>query len=202
VLRPFGDLIAIGRPGEGLPTPGAARIYTSEDEWREVVKRRIKEAQLVVIRAAPGEHVFWELTQAIEILTPQKLLILFMNVGVKEYESFRPKANSVLPVPLPEAKQVSSIDLSPRRVDWRWWRRVSGFIGFDADWKPSFYTITGPYFSRPYFRSDMLKSRLKFALKPRFRNSRCSMGPSAYIGDASGECAFVCDLSVGCPIAD
>src|SRR6184192_4310275 len=27
VLRPFGDLVAIGRPGEDLPEPGAARIY-------------------------------------------------------------------------------------------------------------------------------------------------------------------------------
>ena len=27
VLRPFGDLVAIGRPGEKLPTPGAARLY-------------------------------------------------------------------------------------------------------------------------------------------------------------------------------
>jgi hypothetical protein len=28
VLRPFGELVAIGRPGESLPTLGAARIYT------------------------------------------------------------------------------------------------------------------------------------------------------------------------------
>jgi hypothetical protein len=35
VLRPFGDLVAIGRPGEQLPTPGAARIYASDAEWKE-----------------------------------------------------------------------------------------------------------------------------------------------------------------------
>ena len=77
-LRPFGHLTAIGRPGERLPTPGAARIYTSDDEWQDIVKRQMQAAQLVVIRAATGENVFWELTQAIEILNPQKLLILFM----------------------------------------------------------------------------------------------------------------------------
>jgi hypothetical protein len=38
VLRPFGELVAIGRPGESLPTPGAARIYTSDEEWRDVVR--------------------------------------------------------------------------------------------------------------------------------------------------------------------
>jgi len=34
VLRPFGDLVAIGRAGEQLPTPGAARIYASDAEWK------------------------------------------------------------------------------------------------------------------------------------------------------------------------
>jgi hypothetical protein len=42
VLLPFGELIAIGRPGEGLPTPGAARIYTSDEEWKDVVNVKYK----------------------------------------------------------------------------------------------------------------------------------------------------------------
>ena len=65
VLRPFGELVAIGRPGESLPTPGAARIYTSDEEWRDVVKRQMQATRLVVIRAAVGENVLWELTQAV-----------------------------------------------------------------------------------------------------------------------------------------
>ena len=32
VVRPLGDLVAIGRPGEGLPEPGAARMYASDEE--------------------------------------------------------------------------------------------------------------------------------------------------------------------------
>jgi hypothetical protein len=47
VLQPFGGLIAIGRPGESLPTPGAARIYTSDEEWKDVVKRPL---------ACPGRY--------------------------------------------------------------------------------------------------------------------------------------------------
>jgi hypothetical protein len=38
VLRPFGELVTIGRPGESLPTPDAARIYTSDEEWKDVIK--------------------------------------------------------------------------------------------------------------------------------------------------------------------
>ena len=51
VLRPFGDLVAIGRPGEKLPTPGAARLYVSDAEWQLVVSDQMRSAALVVIRA-------------------------------------------------------------------------------------------------------------------------------------------------------
>src|SRR5260221_9711607 len=98
VLQPFGGLIAFGRPGESLPTPGSARIYTSDVEWKDVVKRQIQAAQLVVIRAAAGENVLWELTQAVKILNPQKLLILLVDMKVRDYESFRTRANSILDV--------------------------------------------------------------------------------------------------------
>lgn len=34
-LRPYGPFVGIGRPGEALPQPGAARTYTSDAEWQE-----------------------------------------------------------------------------------------------------------------------------------------------------------------------
>ena len=153
VLQPFGGLIAIGRPGESLPTPGAARIYTSDEEWKDVVKRQIQAAQLVVIRAAAGENVLWELTQALKFLNPQKLLILLLNMKVRDYESFRTRANSILDVPLPESTRL------------RRYRRVSGFIGFAAGWKPSFFALRAPF-----FRGGSFKRRCKYALKPVFEN--------------------------------
>ena len=148
VLLPFGELIAIGRPGESLPTPGAARIYTSDEQWKDVVKRQIQAAQLVVIRAAAGENVFWELTQAVKILNPQKLLILCLNMKVRDYESFRTRANSILDVPLPEST-----------------RFVSGFIGFDAGWNPIFLALRAPF-----FRVGSFKLLCKYTLKPVFEN--------------------------------
>jgi hypothetical protein len=71
-LQPFGDLVAIGQPGERLPLPGAARIYASEEEWKEVVSRQMRAARLVVIRAGVGENLFWELKQAVETLKSAK----------------------------------------------------------------------------------------------------------------------------------
>ncbi len=80
VLRPFGDLVAIGQPGEGLPKPGAARIYASDEEWKEIVKGQMQAARLVIIRAGAGENLLWELKQAVETLNPQKVLILVLNM--------------------------------------------------------------------------------------------------------------------------
>jgi len=147
VLRPFGELVAIGRPGESLPTPGAARIYASDEEWKDVVERQMQTARLVVIMAAVGENVLWELTQAVGTLEPQKLLILVLEMEAKDYESFRTKATPILGVSLPDPPT------------------VTGFISFAADWKPSFLA-----FKAPYFRSGSFKSRAKYALRPVFEN--------------------------------
>jgi hypothetical protein len=153
VLQPFGELMAIGRPGESLPTPGAARIYTSDEEWKDIVKRQIQAAQLVVIRASAGENVLWELTQALKILNPQTLLILFLDAKVRDYESFRTRANSILDVPLPESTRLRRYGL------------VSGFIGFDAGWNPSFFALRAPF-----LRGGSFKRRCKCALKPVFES--------------------------------
>jgi hypothetical protein len=153
VLRPFGELVAIGRPGESLPTPGAARIYTSDEEWRDVVKRQMQATRLVVIRAAVGENVLWELAQAVKTLEPQKMLILVLKMKAEDYESFRTKANPILGVLLPE-----------RATLWRF-SRVSGFISFAADWKPNFLALKAPYFRRGSF-----KKLAKYALKPVFES--------------------------------
>ncbi len=148
-LRPLGDFIAIGQPNS-LPNPGAARIYTSDEEWKEVVKRQMQAAQLVVIRAGSGENVIWELTQAINMLNPQKLLILVWEMWMYDYVLFCTRVNSVLPVPLPAPKLLWG--LKPR----------SGFIGFAEDWKPSFFPLRGPQYS--------LAGRFKHALKPVFES--------------------------------
>lgn len=154
VLRPFGELLAIGRPGESLPTPGAARIYASDEEWKDVVKRQMQTARLVVIMAAIGENVLWELTQAVGTLEPQKLLILVLEMKAKDYESFRTKATPILGVSLPDPPT------------------VTGFISFAADWKPSFLALKAPY-----FRSGSFKSRAKYALRPVFESSGLEWQP-------------------------
>jgi hypothetical protein len=79
------------------------------------------------------------------------VLILLLNVKVKDYDSFRTKANSILSLP-------------PSRGS----RKISGFIGFAADWTASFFPLAAPYFRgsiyKPYRRT------FKYALRPVFVN--------------------------------
>jgi hypothetical protein len=95
VLHPFGDLVAIGKPGETLPTPGAARLYASDAEWKKVVTDQMQTARLVVIRAGTNEGLLWELKQAVQVRNPKKLLILILVMGKKDYESFRKEADRI-----------------------------------------------------------------------------------------------------------
>lgn len=166
VLRPFGDLVAIGRPGEELPEPGAARMYVSDEKWKEVVKLRMQAARLVIIRTGGGENLLWELAQAVETLKPEKLLILALGMNVKDYESFRTKADSLLNVSLPEGAETM------QRFD-----QVSGFIVFAADWKPSFFPLQAPYFRTSLFKP--YRSLFKFALKPVFERFGLEWQPPA-----------------------
>lgn len=101
VLRPFGDLVAIGRPGEKLPTPGAARLYVSDEEWQSVVSNQMRSAALVIIRAGHSTGLLWELKQAFESLDPTKLLILVLNMKRKDYAAFREEMSKMLGVVFP-----------------------------------------------------------------------------------------------------
>ena len=71
----------------------------------------------------------------------------------EDSKSFRTKAKPILGVLLPE-----------RATLWRF-SRVSGFISFAANWKPSFLALKAPY-----FRSGSFKELAKYALKPVFES--------------------------------
>jgi len=101
VLQPFGDLVAIGKPGETLPTPGAARLYASDAEWQKDVTSQMQNARLVVIRAGTTGGLLWEFKEVFQVVNPKKLLIL-IKLGQKQYESFRKEAGRYLRLAFPK----------------------------------------------------------------------------------------------------
>jgi hypothetical protein len=124
----FGRFVAIGRPGERLPLPGATRMYVGE-EWQRVVTWMMQRASLVVLEASVQPGVLWELWQARRTVAPHRLIILLGPTvrSRRRYEEFRANAERLLCVGLPEWP----LPLPPGqywRYDYRSW--VRGYIYF------------------------------------------------------------------------
>jgi hypothetical protein len=81
VLRRYGPVISIGRPGEKRPPAGAARTYVANDEWQDRVKEFIAESRRVVVILGNTEGLEWEYRQLAELGAWDKLLLLFPPSG-------------------------------------------------------------------------------------------------------------------------
>ncbi|GAA3464722.1 hypothetical protein ACFFSW_05205 [Saccharothrix longispora] len=122
VLRAFGPVIAVGRPGEPLPHLGAARFYLPPDDWRPGVLRLMELSRLVVLRLGPGEGLWWELERARATQPPDKLVLLVPG----DRDDLHRRLDGHLPTP-------ARLDLLvPSSAD-RW---TAAVVAFDADWAP------------------------------------------------------------------
>jgi hypothetical protein len=122
-LQGIGPVVAIGRPGERLPTLGAARAYVADADWQNVVTQLATHAALLVLRVGETAGFWWEFERAAKIPDGRRI-VLFIPPGgqqpVREqaYERFRIRANGFLSHPLPETINDGCI------------------IHFDANWFP------------------------------------------------------------------
>ena len=164
VLRSVGDLVAIGRPGEPLPLPGAVRKYATDAEWQGLVLKMMRESQLVIIRAGGSQGLLWEFSQAFSHVQPRKLLILSLRTSLADYASLATSLEQETGVVFP------AIDRnSPWRVvfDYRDTpsKLLPGFICFSDDWKAQFLPIRQPRFLLGY---NELVPAFNAALRPVF----------------------------------
>ncbi|MEJ8852761.1 hypothetical protein [Variovorax rhizosphaerae] len=74
---PFGPVIAIGKPGEDAPPLGAARLYSQEEQWRELVARLAESSCAIIISIDETAGVLWELNHVFENGFSGKALVLF-----------------------------------------------------------------------------------------------------------------------------
>jgi len=157
-LRPIGPLVALAHPGRGLPKPGAARFYASDEDWRTLVAELLNKARLVVLHPGLSGAMRWEITKALEIVSPAHLLLLFHETGEKEYKECSRLLEPLIGAPLPRFRGgtqfiVFEDDWSPRLLPMqlplhRWspyknWRRMLNhtlepiFSTLGVPWKPS-----------------------------------------------------------------
>lgn len=114
VLRKVGPLVAIGRPGERLQTPGIPRMYVGND-WLEVAEKLMKEALLIVFRAGTSSGLWLEIERAVKLVEPRRVVFLLADDESPEggwrvdERAFRERANGVFPAPLPESFRDSQL---------------------------------------------------------------------------------------------
>ncbi|MFC8350089.1 hypothetical protein [Streptomyces sp. NPDC057280] len=99
LLRRFGSVVAVGRPGEPLPLPGARRFYLPPEgeEWQQDVGRAIGRARVAAVVAAVGagpansRGTLWEYSESVRQLPPSRVLLIACG-GRDAYERFRTSA--------------------------------------------------------------------------------------------------------------
>lgn len=76
VFSEFGPFLAIGKPSDGLPIVGAARMYVSETCWRPTVRDLVDGATFVALRLGDSPGVLEELDLVMRRLPPRRVLLL------------------------------------------------------------------------------------------------------------------------------
>jgi len=130
--RLSGPVIAIGRPGETMPPPGALRIYVTHEQWEVKVRAIIPLCQLVIWVTGYTEGLQWELRELVNTVSPRRLVVwLHLDVGnatleqrEREWTKFVAAYSWIFPKPLP-AKLGKTY-----------------YLAFDNDWSP--ICIPGP----------------------------------------------------------
>jgi hypothetical protein len=160
-VAPIGPLIAIGQPGESLPTPGAARIYPAH--WRESVEDLLRRARLVILRPGTSEGVRWEVEHSFRTVDPAKVVLMFERVKAKDYEKNRTAIADACSVQLPPFKEV------------RRGRRARAFLEFEPNWTPKVLPLKAPYWRTG--RTAMVHI-FKYSLRPVFQRFGVPFQPS------------------------
>lgn len=152
VLAPLGPFVAIGRPGETLPTPGAVRRYVDDEHWKAQVDEWLRAARLVILVPGTSAGVQWELREAIETVPPEALLIVAWQLRKPAYAELQSALHDAMGLTLPPF------------ADLRRHARVDGFFAFDAQRRPAFLELAAPWLRVDPWQPS--KARLHHALRP------------------------------------
>ncbi|MFJ8860145.1 hypothetical protein ACIRD8_17110 [Streptomyces sp. NPDC102451] len=148
-MRPVGQLIAIGAPEEVLPFAGAVRMYLPKESWKQPVRELMEHSRLVTLSLGSSAGTVWELSEAMRILPPQRLLLMMPGATSKEeYGKIREEVGTALrALPDSDMNKTWRGKVPPTLPDYPHEKPenspVSGLIHFSADWQPVF-TPTPP----------------------------------------------------------
>lgn len=128
VLASFGEVSAIGQPGQDIPPLGAQRVYLEPegDGWKAVAARLMQCADLVVLRvgAQVPAGFRWEIERLLAQEHPSRV-VLALPQDSSIYESFRCATGDLFPHALPALGAGTM------------------FLAFDAAWRPLQLALPG-----------------------------------------------------------
>ncbi|MEU9048240.1 MULTISPECIES: hypothetical protein [unclassified Kitasatospora] len=74
--RAYGEVVALGEPGERLPRVGARRLYAENEHWRATILELIPRAALVMVQLSEGDYTEWELQQVAASVPLENVVLL------------------------------------------------------------------------------------------------------------------------------
>jgi hypothetical protein len=83
-VEKLGVCVALGDPDDYLPTPGAFKVYSSNERWQDYVKRLMQVARAVFIVEGFTLGLQWELAQVRSAFEPQRVFLLTAPAGYRQ----------------------------------------------------------------------------------------------------------------------
>jgi len=76
ITKKIGPFIALGRPGDYLPMPGAARSYVHDENWQETIANYCEKASAIIFLESLTEGAKWELEHIRSRIGYKKLVVV------------------------------------------------------------------------------------------------------------------------------
>jgi hypothetical protein len=129
-LKKIGSLISIGRPGNKLSMLGGARMFVSDQNWKEAVEHLRKHSAAVVIMIGRTEGLWWEVESSLKSIPLERLLFFFPFVEQpRRRKSIMQRFFGYRPTQLPLSKRAFLRMEEERQTRFRIFRkRVQSFL--------------------------------------------------------------------------
>lgn len=168
VLNKVGPVFAIGKPGETLPTLGAARVYVSDDDWKDVVSDMMDKACFVFCRIGNTSGLEYEMKLIRSKQISKKVILILPTQTLSEYNQTRSEFEDKFTIHLPDIAG-AEIGFPEAPASYKK-ANMMGFITFGNDWIGEFYPIETYMLSGKLYWSDAhlrkMEQYIKISLKP------------------------------------
>ncbi|MEV8437506.1 hypothetical protein AB0425_09055 [Actinosynnema sp. NPDC051121] len=134
----YGEVVAIGRPGEPAPQLGARRGYVTGPDWQATVSGLIRGAHLVVLSATPTPGTVWEFVEAVHTIESPRRLVLLIHDDPADYTAFRTAVADEHATRTPTDRPLPALpDYTALPPDLDSNHPVRALITFDDRWQPT-----------------------------------------------------------------